>query len=327
LTGGRDRRRDVVLVPRLGVSWGPFIGGCGLSVNQGVRATMAEPSWRELNRAMWNERVPLHLGSRLYDLSKFKAGALSLRRHEIADLGDVRGKELVHLQCHFGKDTLSWARLGAHVTGLDFSEAAVRAAVALAAEIGVDARFVTADVYDALEALGGRTFDIVYTGVGALCWLPDMTRWAKVIFDLLQPGGELYLYEFHPLKWIFGETDSPEILDAYFTSVEGFRLGGVTYADATVCRSSPAGQVEPGSMNPSPVSIISRTFPRLKHRESDPAGKDTPFSEECPVTIHWPGSMSEPPWMSSSAACPMTPAAWLADRENEAPPWSPNCQG
>jgi 2-polyprenyl-3-methyl-5-hydroxy-6-metoxy-1,4-benzoquinol methylase len=92
---------------------------------------LAEPSWRELNQAMWNERIPLHLRSRLYDLPKFKAGALSLRSHEIADLGDVRGKELIHLQCHFGKDTLSWARLGAHVTGLDFSEAAVRAAVAL----------------------------------------------------------------------------------------------------------------------------------------------------------------------------------------------------
>jgi SAM-dependent methyltransferase len=194
---------------------------------------MADPSWRELNRAMWNERVPLHLCSRLYDLPKFKAGALSLRQHEIADLGDVRGKALIHLQCHFGKDTLSWARLGAHVTGLDFSEAAIRAAIALAAEIGVDAQFVTADVYDAPEALGGRTFDIVYTGVGALCWLPDLTRWAKVIFELLQPGGQLYLYEFHPLKWIFGETDKPQIVDTYFTPTEGFRLAGVTYADAT----------------------------------------------------------------------------------------------
>jgi SAM-dependent methyltransferase len=193
---------------------------------------MAEPSWRELNREMWNERVPHHLRARNYDLPGFKAGALSLRAHEIADLGDVRGKALVHLQCHFGKDTLSWARLGANVTGLDFSEPAVQAAIALAREIGVDARFVTADVYEAPDALGGRTFDIVYTGVGALCWLPDMTRWAKVVFDLLRPGGELYLYEFHPLKWIFGETDTPDILDAYFTSVEGLRLGGVIYADA-----------------------------------------------------------------------------------------------
>ncbi len=195
---------------------------------------MTEPSWRVLNRAMWDERVPFHLSSRLYDLPRFKAGALSLRAHEIADLGDVSGKELIHLRCHFGKDTLSWARLGARVTGLDFSEAAVKAAAALAREIGVDARFVTADVYDAPAALGQRTFDIVYTGVGALCWLLDMERWAKVVFDLLRPGGQLYLYEFHPLRWIFGETaDRPEIRDAYFTPVEGYAVGGVTYADAT----------------------------------------------------------------------------------------------
>src|SRR5271165_3121658 len=102
---------------------------------------MADPSWRELNRAMWDERVPLHLNSKLYDLPKLKAGALSLRAHEIADLGDVVGKELIHLQCHFGKDTLSWARLGAHVTGLDFSERPCRPPRSLqgrSASMGVD---------------------------------------------------------------------------------------------------------------------------------------------------------------------------------------------
>ncbi|MBV8103107.1 MAG: class I SAM-dependent methyltransferase [Hyphomicrobiales bacterium] len=146
----------------------------------------------------------------------------------------MRDKDLIHLQCHFGKDTLSWARLGARVTGLDFSEPAVKAAAELAREIGLDARFVTADVYDALAALERRAFDIVYTGVGALCWLPDMERWAKVVFDLLRPGGQLYLFEFHPLKWIFWEAnDRPEIIDSYFTPPEGFRLGGATYADAT----------------------------------------------------------------------------------------------
>ena len=176
---------------------------------------MAGSTWRELNRAMWNERVPLHRRSRLYDLPGFKAGALSLSAHEIADLGDVRDRDLVHLQCHFGKDTLSWARLGARVTGLDFSEPAVTAAEELAREISVDARFVIADIYDAPAALDGRRFDIVYTGVGALCWLPDMERWAKVVFDLLRPGGQLYLFEFHPLRWIFGENaDRPEIRDA-----------------------------------------------------------------------------------------------------------------
>ncbi|MBV8797920.1 MAG: class I SAM-dependent methyltransferase [Hyphomicrobiales bacterium] len=195
---------------------------------------MPDPSWRELNRAMWNERVPLHLNSSLYDVPGFRAGALSLRDHEIKDLGDVMGKDLVHLQCHFGKDTLSWARLGARVTGLDFSEAAIAAAAQLAAEIGVDARFVTSDVYDASAALGRQTFDFVYTGVGALCWLPDMERWAKVVFELLRPGGQLYLFEFHPLKWIFNlNAERLEIKDNYFTPPQGFREEGVTYADAT----------------------------------------------------------------------------------------------
>lgn len=193
-------------------------------------------SWRELNRAMWNAKVPLHVRSATYNVAAFKAGALSLRAHEIADLGDVSGRSLVHLQCHFGKDTLSWARLGAHVTGLDFSEAAIEAAVALAREIGVEARFVTADVYDAPAALGGAAFDIVYTGVGALCWLPDIERWAKVVFDLLRPGGQLYLFEFHPVKWIFeqGSSDRPEIRYDYFTPASGFRDGGVSYADVSL---------------------------------------------------------------------------------------------
>lgn len=194
---------------------------------------MADLAWREFNRAMWNERVPGHLASEIYDVAGFKAGQTSLNPHEIADLGDVTGRDLIHLQCHFGMDTLSWARLGARATGVDFSEPAVQAAIELAEDIGVDAEFVTADVYDAPKSVGGRRFDIVYTGVGALCWLPDMTRWAKVVFDLLKPGGELYLYEFHPLKWILEGRDKPEILDSYFTPPEGLRLGGATYADAS----------------------------------------------------------------------------------------------
>jgi SAM-dependent methyltransferase len=193
--------------------------------------------WRELNRAMWNEKTPFHLASENYDVAGFKAGRMSLRRHEIADLGDVTGRDLIHLQCHFGLDTLSWARLGAKVTGLDFSEAAVRAATELALTIGIDASFVMSDVYDAPAAVGHRTFDIVYTGVGALCWLPDTDRWARVVRDLLRPGGQLYLFEFHPAKWMF-ESSAPsgiEIRDAYFTPAEGYTIaGGVMYADTSI---------------------------------------------------------------------------------------------
>jgi SAM-dependent methyltransferase len=196
-----------------------------------------QSSWRELNRAMWDEKTPLHVASPAYDVAGFKAGRSKLRPHEIADLGDVSGKDLIHLQCHFGVDTLSWARLGARVTGVDFSEPAVRSATELARDIGVAARFVVSDVYDAPIAVGHRTFDIVYTGVGALCWLPDMDRWAKVVHALLHPGGELYLFEFHPFKFMIegGAPNAIEIRDGYFTPPEGYReAGGVDYADASI---------------------------------------------------------------------------------------------
>jgi SAM-dependent methyltransferase len=217
------------------------------------RASVAkgQTSWRELNRAMWDEKTPSHLTSALYDADGFKAGRLSLRPHEIADLGDVAGKKLLHLQCHIGLDTLSWARLGARVTGLDFSAVAIGAAADLARQIGVDARFVVSDVYDAPAVLGPRGFDIVYTGVGALCWLPDMARWARVVYDLVRPGGLLYLFEFHPVKWMFeGAPGSAFALhDDYFTPPDGYRAGSVAYADGsassatTVQWNHPLGEV------------------------------------------------------------------------------------
>jgi SAM-dependent methyltransferase len=194
------------------------------------------PDWRELNRAMWDEKAPIHLRSQAYDVEGFKAGRLSLRPHEIEDLAGIAGKDLVHLQCHIGLDSLSWARLGARVTGLDFSKTSVEAAAGLAREIGLEAGFVVADVYDAPAALR-RTYDVVYTGVGALCWLPDLDRWAGVVRDLLRPGGELYLFEFHPVEWML-EADGQggvAIRYDYFTPAEGYRVaGGVSYADASV---------------------------------------------------------------------------------------------
>ena len=163
--------------------------------------------WFEVNREMWDERVPIHVASELYDVEAFVAGRSSLRPFELAELPDVRGRTLVHPQCHFGEDTLSWARLGARVTGLDFSGPAVEAARALAARCELEAEFVEANVYDASEALGGRRFDIVYTGLGALNWLPDIERWARVMASLVAPGGCLYLAEFHPFTHVFGDDD------------------------------------------------------------------------------------------------------------------------
>jgi SAM-dependent methyltransferase len=161
----------------------------------------------ELNRTWWDERVPLHVASEFYDVDSFKAGANTLRPFELEEVGDVSGRSLVHLQCHFGLDTLSWARLGARVAGLDFSTPAVEAARSVAADTGLDAEFVAASVYDAPAALGGRRFDVVYTGLGALNWLPDVKRWSEVVARLVAPGGFLYLSEFHPIADVFGDED------------------------------------------------------------------------------------------------------------------------
>jgi 2-polyprenyl-3-methyl-5-hydroxy-6-metoxy-1,4-benzoquinol methylase len=155
--------------------------------------------WLAVNRALWDERVPIHVASVFYDVEGFLAGGSTLRSFELQEVGDVEGLTLLHPQCHFGLDTLSWARRGARVTGLDFSSPAITAARKLAADASLEAEFVESDVYSALEALGGRRFDLVYTGLGALNWLPDIERWARVMAALVAPGGRFYLAE--PLEW------------------------------------------------------------------------------------------------------------------------------
>ncbi|MEU5562907.1 class I SAM-dependent methyltransferase [Micromonospora musae] len=178
--------------------------------------SLGTTDWRTANRANWDERVPIHVAGSFYDLPGFVAGRNTLRDFEVAEVGEVAGKKLLHLQCHIGLDTLSWARRGAIVTGLDFSAPAVEVAEGLAAQIGVTtARFVNADVYDAVQALNGRTFDVVYTGFGALCWLPDIARWAQTAADLVAPEGFLYLAEFHPLADVLAE-DGRTIEGDYF---------------------------------------------------------------------------------------------------------------
>src|SRR5271169_4381732 len=172
--------------------------------------------WRGLNRANWDDRVPVHLASSFYDLAGFRAGADTLRPFEAAEAGPVLGKRLVHLQCHIGLDTLSWARRGAVVSGLDFSAPAITAARSLAAELGLDATFVVSDVYDAVAAFGGQRFDIVYTGVGALVWLPDIPRWARVVAGLLAPGGFVYLVEGHPFAQTLDGSSGLTVARDYF---------------------------------------------------------------------------------------------------------------
>src|SRR5581483_12208496 len=132
--------------------------------------------WIETNRAMWDERVPIHVSSEFYDVERFLEGWSPLRDFELQELTDIEGCTLAHPQCHFGLDTLAWARLGARVTGLDFSAPAIDAARNVAERAGIEAEFVHANVYDAVQALENRRFDIVYTGLGAINWLPDIDR-------------------------------------------------------------------------------------------------------------------------------------------------------
>ena len=160
------------------------------------------------NRRNWDERVPIHRRDRsgFYAVERFLAGGKELHAIERDELGEVAGKRIVHLQCHFGLDTLILARHGAIVTGLDFSPAAIAEAQLLAAQTGLEAEFVCADVYDARRALVGQ-FDIAYVTWGTICWLPDVACWARTIASLLAPGGSLYFADAHPNMLILEERD------------------------------------------------------------------------------------------------------------------------
>jgi SAM-dependent methyltransferase len=177
--------------------------------------------------------VPVHANSDMYDLPGFKAGRISLHDLELAEVGDVRGKSLLHLQCHFGLDTLSWARLGAAVTGLDFSNEAIKLARALSEELKIPARFVCADLYEATTVLEDK-YDVVFTSYGAITWLPDMRRWAQIIATSLKPDGFFYIADQHPFASIFNNADEASELAIqypYFRQEIILSSGGQDYAD------------------------------------------------------------------------------------------------
>ena len=171
------------------------------------------------NNALWEEWTAIHETSSFYDLEGFKAGGSRLRTYEVDEVGEVTGKSLLHLQCHFGIDTLSWARLGARVTGADFSDRAIQLARSLAAELGLAATFVCSDLYD-LPAVLDEQFDVVYTSHGVLGWLPDLERWAGVVAHFLRPGGVFYLTEIHPVAQAFAEEPGLRLGYPYFPRPE-----------------------------------------------------------------------------------------------------------
>ncbi|MGA3216657.1 MAG: class I SAM-dependent methyltransferase [Acidimicrobiales bacterium] len=189
----------------------------------------------EANRANWDERTPVHLASRFYDVEGWLKDGRGPRAAEVEALGDVSGLRLLHLQCHIGLDTLSWARAGALVTGLDFSPVAIAAARELARRSGLSGKseFVCADVYDAVEALGHKTFDIVYVSLGALCWLPRVNPWAEQVAALVAPGGRFYIHDGHPLADALGE-ERLVVENDYFEEVEPYLEDSEdTYTDST----------------------------------------------------------------------------------------------
>jgi SAM-dependent methyltransferase len=186
---------------------------------------MTDADWREANRANWDERVRVHLDGPGYDLSGLRAGRGRLQAIEEAELGEVHGLRVLHLQCHFGRDSLTLAQRGAEVVGLDFSHAAIEAANVLAAELGLAerARFVEADLYDAPRAIAEpASFDRVFVTWGAMTWLPDIARWAQVVGHFLKPGGLLYLAEGHPTAFVFDDlARMPGGMPGYFAPYFG----------------------------------------------------------------------------------------------------------
>jgi SAM-dependent methyltransferase len=173
------------------------------------------------NRALWDEWTAIHERSEFYDVEGWKAGRRPLGDFVVEEVGEVAGKALLHLQCHFGLDTLAWARRGARVTGVDFSERAITLARSLAAETGLEARFVRSDVLELDQVLDGD-FEVVFTSFGVLWWLPDLTRWARIAARFVRPGGMLYLAEFHPFSQVMddGDATSPTLFYPYFPSPE-----------------------------------------------------------------------------------------------------------
>ncbi|MBL7896221.1 MAG: class I SAM-dependent methyltransferase [Bacteroidia bacterium] len=181
------------------------------------------------NKESWNARTEHHFNSGFYEVDAFKQGKNMLNSIELDLLGDIKGKSVLHLQCHFGQDTLSLARLGAKVTGVDFSEEAIKKAKQLNDDLKLDARFICCDVYTLPQHLN-ELFDIVFTSYGVIGWLPDMDKWAGVISHFLKPGGKFVMAEFHPVVWMF-DNDFSKVEYNYFKADAIVETENGTYAD------------------------------------------------------------------------------------------------
>ncbi len=190
-----------------------------------------ENNYIEVNRNSWNNRTESHLKSEFYDLEGFLNGKNSLNEIELNLLGDIKGKTILHLQCHFGQDTISLSRLGAEVTGIDLSDKAIESAKQIAKNTTSNVKFICCDIYDLPDHLKEK-FDVVFTSYGTIGWLPDLDKWAKVVSYFLKPNGQFVFVEFHPVVWMF-DNNFEEIGYRYFNSGAIIETENGTYADKT----------------------------------------------------------------------------------------------
>jgi SAM-dependent methyltransferase len=188
-----------------------------------------EQNYIDINRESWNNRTEIHVKSAFYDLDGFLKGNSSLNDIELSLLGDVKGKTVLHLQCHFGQDTISLSRLGAKVTGVDLSDIAIDKAKQIAKDTDSNATFICCDIYDLPNHLNEK-FDIVFTSYGTIGWIPDLDKWAKIASDFLRPNGQFVFVEFHPVVWMFDD-DFEALAYRYFNSGAIVETEIGTYAD------------------------------------------------------------------------------------------------
>ncbi len=186
-------------------------------------------NYLEKNKASWNERTKHHIHSEFYNLPAFLSGETSLKEIELALLGDVKGKTILHLQCHFGQDSLSLARMGAKVTGIDLSDESIKNAQELNTKLGLDATFICCDVYDLPNHLEEK-FDIVFTSYGTIGWLPDINKWAKIVSHFMHDSSKFIFVEFHPVIWMY-DNDFKEIAYNYFNDEPIIETLSGTYAN------------------------------------------------------------------------------------------------
>ncbi|MHA2024388.1 MAG: class I SAM-dependent methyltransferase [Candidatus Thorarchaeota archaeon] len=205
------------------------------------------------NRELWDKLASIHHKSEFYDVDGFLKGNQTLDPIELEELPDLSGKKLLHLQCHFGMDTLSLARLGAEVTGVDFSSEAIDLAKALNKSAGLDAKFICANVYDIPEVLNEK-FDIVFTSGGVIMWLPDLEKWAEVISSSLKPGGMFYIREFHPFSYIFDDRDEVKDLRVHYPYFQG-KAPMEFEDDGTYASDEKTGKMKTYEWN-HPISVI-----------------------------------------------------------------------